>query len=134
LAALRADREEMEALIRRFYDATTKAEGSIKNLKLTAEETGKNMQSVIDKSRILRDELSFMLERGDMLAGQLERSITSSRTESGGQDINRFIKPEGREPAVEGAGRLEALLQGEEAFEPKSAAERELLKALKGVR
>ena len=133
LQALRADRAEMENLIRKFYDATSKAETSIKGLKATAEESGNQLQDVVDKARLLRDELSFMLERGDLLSNQLDSAISSSRQETSGQSIEGLFTKKPEVP-TKSAGALEALLQGDNTYEPKSLAEKELLKALKGVR
>lgn len=141
LQALRADRAEMESLLRKFYDATTKADASIKGLKATAESSGKELQEVFDKARSLRDELSFMLERGDLLANQIDSAISASRPETAGQSLENIFgkkadaasKKAGDAPMGK-AGALEALLQGDSNYEPKSAAEKELLKALKGVR
>jgi uncharacterized membrane protein YccC len=136
LQALRADREEMEKLIRRFYDATQTADASIKGLKNSAQELAKDLQTNIDKAKILRDEMAFMLERGDLLAGQLENSISASRPERQQQDLSQLLdaarQTGGREKRPKDTNRLESLLQ--ESKEDASAVEKELMKALKGLR
>jgi hypothetical protein len=136
LQALRADREEMESLMRKFYDATSKADASIKGLKQTSEIMGGELQEKVDKARALRDEITFMLERGDLLANQLEGAISSSRTERPGQDLTGLMSKSAQ--AAEKKAKTKDLRSLENIFqeeaEGQSAAEKELLKALKGLR
>ncbi|TAH37574.1 MAG: hypothetical protein EYC62_01440 [Alphaproteobacteria bacterium] len=136
LQALRADREEMENLLRKFYDATNKADASIKGLKQTSEVMGGELQEKIDKARSLRDEITFMLERGDLLANQLEGAISASRTERPGQDLSGLMNKAAQN--MEKKSKTKDLRNLENIFteeaEGQSAVEKELLKALKGLR
>ena len=140
LQALRADREEMEGLLRKFYDATNKADASIKSLKSSSMELGQNLQDKIDKARAIRDEMSFMLERGDMLAGQLEGAISSARPEKAGPDLASLLqkgtvpadKPRREKNKDKDIQNLESIFQAE--TDTASSAEKELLKALKALR
>ncbi|MCA8931940.1 MAG: hypothetical protein KDA49_05700, partial [Rhodospirillaceae bacterium] len=60
LASLRDNRKEMEVAVRRFVEASTRADASIKGLKRTADESGTSLQSLADRAQTLRDELAFL--------------------------------------------------------------------------
>ncbi len=135
LNKLREDREEMEKLLRKFHDATSRAEAATKGLKQNTQSLGQDLQEMIDKAKSLRDEMLFMLERGDLLAGQLENSIRSSRVEKTGPDLDALLQKSAQAPdrqAKKSSNSLEDIFHSDQ--ESQSAAERELLKALKGVR
>ena len=76
IARLRDNRAELELAARAMADAAAKAEASIKGLKLTAGSVGAAIQSDIDKARGLRDELTFLVEAGEALAGRLEQAAS----------------------------------------------------------
>ena len=79
LDALRAGREEFEALVKRFTTATEQAQANIGAMKAAAEGTGKSLQEEIDRARGLREDLAFLADRANGLADQLELAITRSR-------------------------------------------------------
>ncbi len=136
LQALRADREDMENLLRKFMESTEKANASIKTLKKTSADLGEELQSRIDKSIALRDEITFMLERGELLAKQIDDGISKSRVEKPGQDLTGLIQKAGQASDKNKKNKdirsLESIFQDD--AEHQSAAEKELLKALKGLR
>ncbi len=65
IAGLRAGRAEMQALIADLTAATAKAEDGVRGLKLASEEQGTQLQQHLDQAKALRDDLSFLLDRGD---------------------------------------------------------------------
>lgn len=73
LSALRAAKQEMAELIARFTESTTRAESGLAEIRQTAEQTGQNLQQAVDKGNSLADDLVFLVERGDAVAGRLER-------------------------------------------------------------
>lgn len=79
LDALRAGREEFEALIKRFTLATEQAQGNVAAMKAAADSTGQSLQLEIDRARGLREDLAFLADRANALADQLETAITRSR-------------------------------------------------------
>lgn len=79
LDALRAGRAEFEALIKRFTVATEQAQGNVAAMKAAADSTGQSLQAEIDRARGLREDLSFLADRANALADQLETAITRSR-------------------------------------------------------
>lgn len=68
---LRESRGEMIDLIRGLNDAMVKAETGVRSLKKTASDTGEDLQRTVNQAQALRDELSFMIEAGDVLANRL---------------------------------------------------------------
>ena len=79
LGALRAGREEFEALLKRFAAATEQAQANVGAMKAAAESTGKGLQEEIDQARGLREDLAFLADRANSLADQLEVAISRSR-------------------------------------------------------
>src|SRR5258706_14109652 len=81
LAGLRSNKAELEALIHSFGEACARAEAGIKRRRgATAEAT--RLQAYLDRSQALRDDLSFLLDRGSSLADRLEGGVRSARTET----------------------------------------------------
>ncbi|MGQ0664509.1 MAG: DUF6468 domain-containing protein [Pseudomonadota bacterium] len=115
LRAWRADRAELARLIERLGRAAERAEAGLGNLKRASEETGAALETAIAKGRSLRDDLAFLVERAEPLA---DRMAASGRTASGA----------GREVKTAGART------GPEPTESRSAAERDLIRALKALR
>lgn len=138
LQNLRADRAEMENLTRKFFDATTKAENGVKTLKASSGDLQRDVQATIDKARLLRDELTFILERGELLASQLEGSISGARPEKPSSDLAALLQ-KAADNADKGRKNrelqnLQDIFDDQGGGDARSAAEQELLKALKGVR
>ena len=79
LNQLRDNRREMETAVRRFAEASIKADASVKGLKRTADESGTNLQKLIDRSQALRDELSFLVEAAEAVADRLETGSGTTR-------------------------------------------------------
>ena len=78
LEILRNSRADLGRLIEAFNDATTRAESGIPKLKQAADSTGSLLRDQIQKAQTLRDDMAFMIERADALAGRLENAMSSS--------------------------------------------------------
>ena len=76
IARLRDNRAELELAARAMADAAVKADTAIKGLKQAAGSVGAAIQSDIDKARTLREELTFLVEAGEALAGRLEAAAS----------------------------------------------------------
>lgn len=76
LGRLRDNRAEMALAARAMADAAAKADAGIKGLKQTAGSVGVAIQSDIEKARALRDELTFLVEAGEAMAGRLETAAS----------------------------------------------------------
>jgi septal ring factor EnvC (AmiA/AmiB activator) len=90
--------------------ATEAAESALSRLRATAEQSGRMVAERIATGEKLRDDLAFLTERAEVLADRLDSLVRSAR------------------PAAE------APPAPQPAAAARSEAERELLRALKGLR
>jgi Domain of unknown function (DUF6468) len=158
LSALRADKAALQALVRSLTQASQSAETGIRGLKSVAEESGRELQKMLQDAQSLRDDLAYMIERGGGVADRMETSLRSRREEPKPQprprpvEAARSAEPPPRPRPVEAARPVEpqprreprsgpvnfiqemaARLAPSTGAEP-SRAERELLRALAGRR
>lgn len=128
LSALRRDRAELEQFAGRFGDAIARAEQSIGHLKISTQELSREAES----AQTLVEDLRFLIERGGTAADRLEKAISDSRN---AEPIRPFHRPAGKSPpptrAVAGGGEAPGADQPAAKRRTPSAAERELLKALR---
>lgn len=80
LTGLRSNKAELEALIHSFGEACARAEAGVKTLRSATDEATR-LQAYLDRSQALRDDLSFLLDRGSSLADRLEGGVRSARAE-----------------------------------------------------
>lgn len=102
LAALRKERGALEAGAAGIQDAARVAEAAIIRLRAAAEGAGKAVAERIAAAEPLREDLRFLTERAEALADRLDAAVRAAR-------------PVAAEP---------------ETTAPRSAAERDLLRAL----
>src|SRR5262245_7695274 len=81
LAALRRSREELSKVVNSFNEATMRAEAGIPKLKKATTEASHALKERVDKAQTLRDDLAFMIERAEELAGRLEGAVRAARAE-----------------------------------------------------
>jgi ABC-type transporter Mla subunit MlaD len=118
LGVLKRDRAALEDLVSSFNVSTRQAEAGIDQLRSAADGAGRQMARQIDTVTRLKDDLVFLLERGDSLADRLESLVRA-----------------GRPLAAEALRPIQ--VQDEEAADlprVRSQAERDLLKALRMAR
>lgn len=118
LSSLRKDRNELQSLATNFGQATLRAEESIGRLKKTADA----LQERIDKAQGLRDDLAFLIDRAGTSADRLEEGVRASRG-----------KTAPTTGTVIGLGSQGATGGSDDAIQPRSEAERELLRALRSA-
>lgn len=119
LGVLRRDRGALEKLVASFTESTAQAEQSIERLRVASEGAGRQIARQLESGSSLRQDLTFLAERGDTLADRLDSLVRGARaTQSGLPMIERGPAAVVLEPAP----RL------------RSQAERDLVKALKLVR
>src|SRR6202034_3069232 len=75
-------RGELAVLLRHFDESTQRASESIIALQTASKKIGENIQFRIDKANYLLDDLSFMIEKGNKLANQMEAGFAVSRARS----------------------------------------------------
>lgn len=78
LTALRRDRGELEALALRFAASAQAAEAGLAQLKLASETAGRTLEQATLKAQALREDLTFLIERGEPLADRLVGSLETA--------------------------------------------------------
>jgi len=120
LGVLKRDRAALEALVGSFNDSSRQAETGIEQLRAAADGAGRQMSRQIDTVAHLKDDLMFLLERGERLADRLEAQIRSGRPLAA-----EPLRPVSLAVAEDGAPEMPRV---------RSQAERDLLKALRMAR
>ena len=127
LAVLRTDRKDLEEFIRRLNSASQRAEAALSGIKVTAEQTQQALNEHGERAQALRDELIFLIDRGDKVGEKLAVSPATPEEPS----------PPPARGAPE-ATRTDPLARPASAADreerPRSRAEEDLLRALRGVR
>jgi septal ring factor EnvC (AmiA/AmiB activator) len=115
IATLRAEGGGLQDGARGIAQATEAAEAALGRLRATAEQSGRLVAERVATAERLRDDLAFLTERAEALADRLDRLVRSARP------VAADAAP-APEPAAAPARAA------------RSEAERELLRALKGLR
>lgn len=123
LGVLKRDRAVLEALVAGFNDSTRQAEVGVERLRAASEGVGRQIARQIEQAQRLRDDLSFLVERGDKLAERLEGSVRSARMFS--DQAAMTSAP---------AATASAALRVDTGQKLRSEAERDLLRALRAAR
>lgn len=84
LTALRKSRDELSKVVNSFNEATMRAEAGIPKLKKATTEANGLLKDRVEKAQTLRDDLAFMIERAEELAGRLEGAVRNARSEGVG--------------------------------------------------
>jgi hypothetical protein len=79
LGVLKRDRTSLESLVVGFNASTHQAESGIQRLRAAADGAGRQIESQLTKSVALKDDLSFLTERGDRLADRLDTLVRAAR-------------------------------------------------------
>jgi hypothetical protein len=114
LGVLKRERAALEALVGGFNMSMAQAESGIQRLHAAADGAGRQLDIQVTRSVALKDDLSFLSDRGEILADRLERLIKSTRP----------LAPEPR-PDPSASRAAEA---------PANQIERELLHTLRAAR
>lgn len=118
---LRKDQENLDKLAKNFATATSRAEASIQQLKLTSDATSQELEKTIKEASGIREDLFYLMERGEKLADLLEDGIRTKEKKPPAAD-NSWKNQNARVPTT--------VLQNP----VKGDAEQELIKALRAVR
>ena len=113
IATLRAEGGGLQDGARGIAQATEAAEAALGRLRATAEQSGRLVAERVATAETLRDDLAFLAERAESLADRLDGLVRSARPVA--------AEPQRAEPTAP-------------ARAARSEAERELLRALKGLR
>ncbi len=130
LGVLKRDRATLEALVAGFNASTTQAENGIERLRATADGAGRQIARQAEAAIALKDDLAFLMERGERLADRMDTLVRSSRplvADTGSPHASSLFLPAAADTPE--ASRPDPV-------EPRvrSQAERDLLKALRMAR
>ena len=136
LKDMRASRAEMERLVLAFNATVTRAETGVQNLKTTARSSGDDLDQLIEKGQKLRDELIFLTESADQIANRLSNTATGAAKSSAPKAAAPARPAAKKAPAAQSPmpmADISPITQKKKAkpVSPTSAAEQELLRALK---
>ena len=118
LGILRKGKEELREIVNSFDAAMTRIETGSGKLKQAGNPTSGELKELVTEARALRDELSFLLDRGGSLASRLDKSTKVRSRNANGR--SRPASESGYQPR-QGTGE-------------KTAAAQELLEALRSAR
>lgn len=113
IAALREAGGGLKDSAQGIAQATEAAEAALTRLRATAEGAGRSVAERVATAERLRDDLAFLTERAEALADRLEGLVRQARPAAAAEPVGAAA------PAERNA---------------RSEAERELLRALKGLR
>jgi len=152
LVAMRQGKAELETAATSFEKATGRAGDSIARLKTSTQQ----LQEAVQKAETLRDDMTFLLERGTSVADRLEGIVRTARKTSGtggagatgGNGLvdddearaeliaDRALRAGGRVVPGPGRGRPrpEAAAPKPAATDTRSEAEKDLLRAIRAAR
>lgn len=85
LARLQADKAYLQKMIVNFNQATERAEASVNRLRAAAIEASDALQTNTNAAKELRSDLSFLIDRAELMADRLETSVGNGRAKSAGQ-------------------------------------------------
>lgn len=132
LGQLRAGHGEFVQLIGSFNDATERAEASVARLRAASEDNGGALGDRIEEAQALRNDLSFLIERGARLANDLKPPVGA---EPGAMRDSALRRPDTRADApARGLGddSLDGIARLAEGS--GSVVESDLLEALRAAR
>ena len=136
LGALRSDKDELRSLTRDFAETTKHAELGIKELRSKTD----ILEEGLKRAESLRDDLVFLIERGNSTADRLESVVRTSRD----QDLNAATTSDPTPPdlingpasssiSAQPRGAVGASPADRELADKVSSAERALLRALRSA-
>jgi hypothetical protein len=148
LASLRAQENELQEGIARFNEAAVRAEAAAARLKAVGSEAERTVRAAFDRAQAIRDELTFLVDRGDVLSRRTPSGAAPSDAKNGSESNERLRRELRSAPSATAAGtRNRAAARAETSGRKhaeqdhqendtaalRSAAERELLRAIRAA-
>ncbi len=137
LATLQESRGDMERFVREFNTAVIRAEAGIKGLRQAARESGDDLEVLVEKAVVSRDELQFLVESADQVAERLSGAASSILRPARDETKPPAQAVSGATPASPPSSIAKPTAGGARASGPDDAknapsrAEQELLQALR---
>lgn len=124
LSALRHERTALGEAVAGFDNSTRQAEAGLDKLHSMTQETALQLARKLEGAAVLKDDLAFLVERGEHLADRLERLVRSGRA----------IEPTHARELQPASIPAEPVRADHDQPRPRSKAERDLLQALRVAR
>lgn len=125
LAGLRQGRVDMERFVHEFNATVIRAENGIKGLRQAARDTGDDLERLVEKGSLVRDELHILVESADQIADRLSKAATTKVAEP-----KATAQPKQEAPSATETSTVTPMAARKDAPAPSSRAEKELLQAL----
>jgi len=133
LGVLKRDRATLEALVSGFNASTRQAESGIERLRAAADGAGRQVARQSEAALALKDDLAFLMERGERLADRMDGLVRTARPVASDQPPPQAI-PAMAIPAMAVPAMAGTASDDEPEPRVRSQAERDLLKALRMAR
>lgn len=127
LGVLKRDRASLDELVEGFKASTRQAESSVTRLQAASDGAGRQIARQMEAASTLKDDLSFLTERGERLADRLDGLVRAARPLAADAPRPRAAP----EPRV---SEPRSAAPEPEKPRARSQAERDLVKALKLAR
>jgi hypothetical protein len=79
LGVLKRDRASLEQIVSGFNESTRQAQAGIDQLRLAADSAGRQIARQIETGMILKDDLTFLIERSERAADRLDGAVRAAR-------------------------------------------------------
>jgi hypothetical protein len=133
LGVLKRDRVALEELATGFNTSTRAAEQGIDRLRLAADGAGRQIARQTEIATGLKEDLHFLIERGERLADRLDQLVRAARPLAQDAVPQHSYHAERRD--VGSSGMVDpAGVPGETPLRVRSQAEQDLLRALRTAR
>lgn len=116
LSVLQQSKSELEKMLSGFAVSTEKAEQAIQRVKEASTQNRDSLNKLLNEAETLREDLAYMIERGNSLADKLEGGIAQHRggsEQSSPQrqddDIENAMRAARQAAAAPGAGQRKSL-------------------------
>lgn len=80
LGVLKRDGESLRALVANFDSSTHAAESGVERLRAATDGAGRQIQRQIEAATTLREDLTFLVQRGEGLADRLDDTVRATRS------------------------------------------------------
>lgn len=125
LADLRNSRSDMQKFVTDFSSTVQRAEAGVRGLKQAARDGGDDLERLIEKATLIRDELHFLVGSADHIATRL--SDTAASATRGDSPRAATPKPDAAKKSQVSASQIKVEKKTGAAA---TSAERELMRAL----
>ncbi|GBR71110.1 DUF6468 domain-containing protein [Gluconobacter kanchanaburiensis] len=132
LSVLRRDRGQLDVLIASLQSSSAQAQSGIDHLRQTTELVGRALGKTVESGKSLKRDLAMLCDRSETLAQQLESLLPAGRAATATIKVASRIDEDVEEAQFRSAFRMKPEdVRTMKSGASKSAAERELLRALR---